>query len=85
MNNPKFTKRHYEEIYKHTKKLIDELSVDLDYSKNKWNKEDIRNLDTLDGIIYAHNMLGKLFYEDNPNFNPEKWNIKGVLKTIRGE
>ena len=40
---------------------------------------------TLDGIIYAHNMLGKLFYEDNPNFNPEKWNIKGVFKTIRGE
>tara|TARA_B100000586_G_scaffold269361_1_gene248021 strand:+ start:260 stop:499 length:240 start_codon:yes stop_codon:yes gene_type:complete len=71
MNKPKFTKRHYEAIYKHNEKVIQELSTLL--NEEDVSNEDQRNKDILNGIKYAHDMLGKLFYEDNPNFNPEKW------------
>ena len=70
MNKPKFTKRHYEAIYKHNEKVIRELSK---VTEVLTEEREQRNLDILNGIKYAHDMLGKLFYEDNPNFNPEKW------------
>ena len=67
MNKPKFTKRHYEAIYKHNEKVIRELSK---VTEVLTEEREQRNLDILNGIKYAHDMLGKLFYEDNPNFNP---------------
>ena len=70
MNKPKFTKKHYEAIYKHNEKVIRELSK---VTEVLTEEREQRNLDILNGIKYAHDMLGKLFWEDNPNFNPEKW------------
>jgi len=66
--NPRFTKRHYDEIHAFTKKLLN-LNTDNHSSEM-----------TL-GIRYYHTMLGKLFYEDNPNFKPEMWRLeKGKIK-----
>ena len=62
MSSPKFTKRHYDAIYKHTEKVLaicDDADADA-----------IRI-----GVRYYHQMLGKLFIEDNPNFKPEMWEI----------
>ena len=68
--NPRFTKRHYDEIHAFTKKLLNLNIVD------KLGNDDVKL-----GIRYYHNMLGKLFYEDNPNFKPEMWHLeKGKIK-----
>ena len=53
--------------------MIQELSTLL--NEEDVSNEDQRNKDILNGIKYAHNMLGKLFWEDNQNFNPEKWKM----------
>jgi|10_taG_2_1085330.scaffolds.fasta_scaffold506141_2 hypothetical protein len=60
--NPKFTRKHYNAIYAHTEKILAVCdNVDADALRV--------------GVRYYHHMLGKLFIEDNPNFNPEKWLI----------
>lgn len=84
----KFTKRHYDDIYNHNVSLINDLKAlqPFDQPNFKYkSKEDLRNLDTLEGIISSHNNLGKLFSKDNPNFKSELWNINGVFATLRGE
>ena len=72
-----FTRQHYNAIYKHNQKLIDELSA-VGGWHSETHTEQLINKRVLDGIVYAHNCLGKLFAEDNPNFKPELWQIDEI-------
>ena len=63
---PRFTKRHYDEIHAFTKKLLEPENM----PKVGWPAT------FEEGIRYHHAMLGKLFYEDNPNFKPELWKLE---------
>ena len=70
--NPRFTKRHYDEIHAFTKKLLEPENMPKPGESERTFEE---------GIRYYHAMLGKLFYEDNPNFKPEMWHLeKGKIK-----
>ena len=72
--NPRFTKRHYDEIHAFTKKLL----VLENMPKVGWP---LHLLSFVEGVRWYHAMLGKLFYEDNPNFKPEMWRLeKGKIK-----
>ncbi len=64
MKKPRFTQKHYNEIFAYTQKILNLNIVD------KLGNDDVKL-----GIRYYHNMLGKLFYEDNPKFKPEMWRI----------
>ncbi len=75
-NKPMFTQRHYNAIYAFNQKLINELSNIPNHSPHDAEREK-RQQSALDGVIYAHKMLAKLFIEDNDNFKPKLWELEG--------
>ena len=64
--NPRFTKRHYDEIHAFAKKILEPENM----SKVGCT------LAFKEGARWYHRQLGKLFYEDNHNFNSELWKLE---------
>ena len=74
--NPRFTKRHYEEIHAFTKKILEPENM-----RRERGEESRSRYIFEEGIRFYHNMLGKhVFFEDNPNFNPELWKLEREVK-----